>query len=128
MIYLSLGILCIFFIELFILFNVFADVRSVLIISREAFATLSSKQLSDDEKEMKVRRYSLDIGKSTLVFMSKGVLIGVFLYALYHFLLIVFSLSDVVVIEVALLLSTILAMTLFSLFYTRLRSVIIQRI
>lgn len=128
MIYITLFLLCILFIELFILFDINSNIKSVLHLSREAFKIIMSTELDDEEKEKLVRKSSLDIFKATLLFLTKVVLVFLVLYVVYKVLLLSFSLSEDRIIEVSFFLHTIVSLTLMGLLYSWLRSVIIRRL
>ena len=128
MIYITLLLLSVLFIELFIVFDLNDTARSVLRISRDAYSVMMSSDLGDDEKERFVRRSALDMFKITLVFIVKLVIILLALYVLYLILSSVFSLSEDRVIEASLLPQTIIALILLGYLYIRLRSVIIRRL
>jgi len=128
MIYISLFLLCITFIELFILLNLNSNIKSVLGRSRNAYEVIMSTELNDEEKEKRVRKSSLDIFRDTIIFFVKMILMTLILYIFYKVLLFLFSLSEDQVIAVSLSLYTVVALTLAALFYGWLRSVIIQRL
>lgn len=78
-----LFLFCLIFVELFILLKIMKDVRSVLDLSKEASRVLMSKEMSDDEKEVFIRRSSLGLFKSSFILMFKFICIIFVLYALY---------------------------------------------
>jgi hypothetical protein len=128
MIYISLVLLSVLFIELFILFDINDTARSVLRISRDAYSIMQSSELDDGEKERYIRGSALDMFKITLVFLVKIILILLALYVLFIILSSVFSLSEVRLMEASLLPQTIIALILLGFLYIRLRSVIIRRL
>jgi hypothetical protein len=128
MIYITLLLLSVRFIELFILFDINDTIRSVLRISRDVYSIMKSSELAEDEKEQFVRRSALDMFKTTLVFLVKIAFILLAFYVLYIILSSVFSLSEDRLIEASLLPRTIIALILFGFLYIRLRSVIIRRL
>ena len=128
MIYITLLLLSVLFIELFVLVDITHSVKSVLRISRDAYSTMMSSELDEKEKEKFVRRSSLDMFKITLVVLVKITFILMALYVLYIILSSMFSLSEDRLIEVSFLPQTILALILFGFLYIRLRSVIIRRL
>ena len=128
MIYITLLLLSVLFIELFILFDINDTIRSVLRISRDVYSIMKSSELDENEKERFVRRSALDMFKITLVFLVKIAFILLALYVLYIILSSVFSLSEERLIEVSLLPQTIVALILLGFLYIRLRSVIIRRL
>ena len=128
MIYITLLLLSVLFIELFIILDINGTVRSVLRISRDACSIMKSSELDEIEKERFVRRSALDMFKITLVFLAKIILILLALYVLYIILSSMFSLSEDRLIEASFLPQTIIALILFGFLYIRLRSVIIRRL
>jgi hypothetical protein len=128
MIYITLLLLSVLFIELFIILDINGTVRSVLRISRDACSIMKSSELDENEKERFVRRSALDMFRITLVFIAKIVLILLALYVLYIILSSMFSLSEASLIEASFLPQTIIALILFGFLYIRLRSVIIRRL
>jgi hypothetical protein len=127
-IYITLLLLSVLFIELFILFDINDSIRTVLRISRDAYSTVMSSELNDNEKELFVRRSSLAMFKITLAFLVKITFVLLALYVFYLLLSFLFSLSEEQLIKVSLLPQTIIALILLSFLYIRLRSVIIRRL
>lgn len=128
MVYILIYLLCILFIELFILFDINSNIKSVLHLSREAFKIIVSKELTDEEKEKLVRNSSLEIFKTTLLFITKVMLVFLVLFVVYKVLLISFSLSEDRFIEVSFFLHTIVSLTVMGVLYSWLRSVVIRRL
>ena len=128
MIYVSLLLLSVLFIELFILFGINNSVRSVLRVSREAYAVIMASELNDNEKELFLRRSSLDMLGITLIFLAKIAAIVLALFILFLLLSSAFSLSGDRLIEVSLLPQTMIALIVLGVLYIRLRSVIIRRL
>jgi len=128
MIYIALLLLSVLFIELFILFDINDSIRSVLRISRDAYSTVMSSELDDNEKELFVRRSSLAMFKITLAFLLKIMFVLLALYVFYILFSFLFSFSGEELIKVSLLPQTIIALILLSFLYIRLRSVIIRRL
>jgi hypothetical protein len=128
MIYLSLMLLSIVFIELFIQFNVNGSIRSILRISQDAFAVIMSSDLDDEAKEKLVRRSSLDIFRATLIFFVKFALICLAVYVIFRLLSYLFSLSENQMIAASFLLSTMAALIVLGFLYIWLRGVIVRRL
>ena len=83
MIYAALALMCVLFIELFILLNLRLRADEIFSVSREAMQTMSSKSLSDAEKEVAIRGCSLRLLKATLLFTGLFGLIVLALVAVY---------------------------------------------
>jgi hypothetical protein len=128
MIYVSLSLLSIVFIELFIRFDMDGSIRSILRISRDALAIITSRDLDDDTKEKVVRRSSLDIFRATLLFLAKFALICMAIYTLFLLLSYLFALSEERVIAASFLPATIVALVIAGSLYIWLRSVIVRRL
>jgi hypothetical protein len=128
MIYLSLLLLCIIFIELFILLDLNSNIKSVFVRSKDAYNVVISTKLNDDVKEKSVRQSSLAIFKDTVIFLVKLILVIFILYIIYILLLSLFSLSKDQMIAASFSLYTIIILTVASLIYSWIRSVIIKRL
>ena len=83
MIYVSLMLFCVVFFESFVSLRLAADAVAIMARSQEAMRVLTSAELSDDDKEVFVRRASGQIFIATLRFAAKFALIGLALYALF---------------------------------------------
>ena len=83
MIYVSLLLFCVVFFELFVSLRIGTDAVAIMARSQEAMQVLASAELSDDDKEVFVRRASAQIFIATLRFAAKFASIGLVLYALY---------------------------------------------
>lgn len=83
MIYAVLVFMCAVFIELFSLFNIQAHLRSSMSISKESLAVFRSGTMTDEEKEVLMRRGSLAILKVTFLFTVKIIFIFLLLFLLY---------------------------------------------
>lgn len=68
--YVALMAMCILFIELFIRLKMRDRIDRIFKVSREAAKIITSKELSDRQKEVLVRRSSMTLLKSTLTFSS----------------------------------------------------------
>jgi hypothetical protein len=84
MIYVPLMLFCVVFFELFRSLRIAADAMAIMARSQEAMRVLGSAKLSDDEKEVFVRRASGQIFISTLRFAAKFALIALTLVALFE--------------------------------------------
>jgi|KBSMisStandDraft_5_1062788.scaffolds.fasta_scaffold934058_2 hypothetical protein len=94
MIYVSLLLFCVVFFELFVSLRIATDAMAIMARSQEAMRVLGSAQLSDDDKEVFVRRASGQIFIATLRFAAKFALIGLALYALFWCTVTVFPNSE----------------------------------
>jgi len=83
MIYVLLMLFCVVFFELFVSLRIATDAVAIMARSQEAMRVLTSAELSDDDKEVFVRRASGQIFIATLRFAAKFALIGLALYALF---------------------------------------------
>jgi hypothetical protein len=83
MVYLLLFPLCLAFVEMFILLKVMDDTQSILVLSRQAVDVLVSKEMSDDEKEVFMRKRSLVLFKATFYFTLKFLAIFAVFFAVY---------------------------------------------
>jgi hypothetical protein len=83
MVYLLLFPLCLAFVEMFILLKVMEDTQSILVLSRQAVDVLVSKEMSDDKKEVFMRKRSLALFKATFCFTLKFLAIFAVLFAVY---------------------------------------------
>lgn len=128
MIYLSLFLLCIIFIELVILLDLSSNIKSVFVRSQDAYNIIISTKLNDDAKEKRVRQSSLAIFKDTVFFLVKLILTIFILYVIYIILLSLFSLSEDQMVAASFSLYTIISLTVAAFFYSWLRSVIIKRL
>ena len=126
MIYFFLVILCVAFIELFILLDVTGKVKSVLNVSREAAAVLMSSDMSDDEKEAIIRRSSLDLFKATFSFTLKFAIIFLVLYGLYEAFVYVFPESGQALYESMFSWIVILALTAVGMGYVWVRNKVLK--
>ena len=68
--YVALMAMCILFIELFIRLKMRDRIDRIFKVSREAAKIITSKELSDKQKEVLVRRSSITLLKATLTFSS----------------------------------------------------------
>lgn len=83
MIYIYLATSCIAFVELFIALNIQREAVSLLSQSRDAMKVVMSSDLHDDEKEVLVRRASIEMFKSTFLFLGKFLAIVAVLFGIY---------------------------------------------
>jgi hypothetical protein len=86
MVYLLSFLFCILFIELFIRWNFLEAIQSVLEFSRKGIFALTSSEMSDDQKEVFIRRQSLDLFKATFSLVAKFLGAFLILYAIYRFI------------------------------------------
>jgi hypothetical protein len=83
MLYVYLGVSCIAFVELFIALDILHESRSLISRTHEAMRVVMSTELDDDQKEVFMRRASLEMFKSTGLFLGKFLVIAAALYAVY---------------------------------------------
>ena len=83
MIYIYLAISCIAFVELFIWLDTKREALSLMAQSRDAMGVITSSDLDDDEKEVLVRRASVEIFKCTFMLIGKFLAIVAVLYCIY---------------------------------------------
>ena len=83
MVYAVLFPFCIVFFELFALLKVGRDAMAIITRSQEAMRVLMYSELADDDKEVLMRRGSVEIFKATLRFALKFVATGAVLYLLF---------------------------------------------
>lgn len=83
MIHLLLLVLCVTSVELFVLLGLRHDIVAMISVSREAVGILTSSRLADLEKEVLLRRKSLELFRLTAVFSSKFLLICLFACLIY---------------------------------------------
>lgn len=83
MIYIYLATSCIAFIELFIWLDTKREAVSLLAQSRDAMSVVMSSDLGDEEKEVLVRRASVELFKCTFLFLGKFLAIVAVLYFIY---------------------------------------------
>ena len=82
MVYFLLIVISIVFVELFIALNILPDAQGVLKLSSESVNVMKSKEMSDDEKEVFMRKNSLTMLIATLKFAGKFISIFIVLYIL----------------------------------------------
>jgi len=85
MIYALLLLSCVIFFELFMFFDIPSNLKSSMSLSKKALAVVKSKSISDDEKELLMRRSSIAILKVTFIFAFKILLIFMVLSSIYFF-------------------------------------------
>lgn len=83
MIYASLTIFCVVFVELFLFLDIRKDIALVASTARKSLGVLASSEMADDAKEAFVRHASLDIFRTTGIFATKVIAIFVVLYFIY---------------------------------------------
>lgn len=83
MLYIYLAVSCIAFIESFIALDIQRDARALITRSREAMSVIMSSDLDDDQKEAYTRSASLQMFKSTGLFVIKFLAIGAALFVIY---------------------------------------------
>jgi hypothetical protein len=74
---------CIVMFELFVLLKIGRDAMAIITRSQQSMRVLMSSELGDDDKEVAMRRASVDIFKATLRFALKFFSIGLILYLLF---------------------------------------------
>ncbi len=128
MIYASLSVICVLFVELSILLKLNDAVKSLFSLSRQAFGVITSKELSDLEKEVMIRQAFLDVLKVTSVFIFKFVVILLVLYSAYLLFAIVLPFSEQAFVDSLYSIEVIVLLTLVAVVYFWLRNVIVQRL
>jgi hypothetical protein len=83
MIYALLFPLCVVFLELFLLLDLRKEAIAIVARSREAVRVMVAKDISDDDKEVFMRRASLAMLKATATFTLKFLAIVAVLYAIF---------------------------------------------
>lgn len=83
MIYMLLALFGILFVELFLYFNLRTQIASIITLSREAVTVLLSSTIEDHDKEVFIRRRSLELLKVTTAFTVKFLLIFFVIYLVY---------------------------------------------
>jgi hypothetical protein len=78
-----LVLLCIAFVELFILLDLRRNFAAVAVHSREGISVLISSRLDDEEKEIIIRRKALDLFLATVLMVGKFLVIAVLAYSVY---------------------------------------------
>lgn len=126
MIYASLAIFCVVFVELFLFLDIRKDVARLASTAQESLRVLASAKMTDDEKEALVRRASLDLFKATGLFTVKVIAIVAVLYLVYSLFIVALpdlepELLQSFVSPLAILITSIVAMG-----YAWLRNVILK--
>jgi hypothetical protein len=114
-------LMCIVFVELFVILHLQQDASSILQASKEAMGVLSSSEITDDEKEVFARRASLRIFKVTGSFLGKFLLLFAALYAMYAGAVEFFSMPEESFIQTMLSLPVLLGLTIVAIAYTWIR-------
>jgi Ca2+/H+ antiporter len=79
----ALSVICVAFVELFIFLNMVTRARAILACSQQSIAVIKAKDLTDDEKEEKIRRSTLESLKLTLTFAALFLSLCAALFGLY---------------------------------------------
>ena len=128
MIYALLFLMCVVFVELVILMDMREHLKSTMILSKEALAILTSSVIEDDQKEIFMRRRSLEILKTTAIFTAKFFLIFLILYILYVLTVQFSPVSKKAFIDTMLSLRALFTMTVTALFYIWMRNAVCKRL
>ncbi len=128
MIYVSLLLFGVVFFELFLLLQIGTDAMAIIARSQEAMRVLVSPQLSDDDKEVFVRRASGQIFVATLRFAGKFALIGLALYALFWCLVTVFPDSERELLQSFVSPLVIVALTVATVAYAWVRKTVVAQL
>ncbi len=126
MTYFLLFLICIIFIELFIILNLREQVSKLMGLSKEAMSIIRSKSLDEEQKEKQIRKKALETFMLTVLSTLKFLLIFL---ALFVFQRVVFIVSPTVgqtIMEKIVSVETIVLLTFFSIFYVWIRNVISQ--
>jgi hypothetical protein len=127
MIYVSLLLFCVVFFELFLSLRIGADALAIMARSQESMRVLMSAELSDDDKEVFVRRASAQIFIATLRFAAKFALIGLALYALFWCTVTVFPNSERPLLKSLVSPLVIVALTIATMAYAWIRKAVVPR-
>lgn len=128
MIFLLLFFFCIAFVELFILLNLAGNVHSVVELSREAVGVLLSTHMDDDDKEVVMRRKSVELFKATFLFVAKLLSVFLILYAIYFVIEQISSETGQAILDGFQSLSILLILTVAAMGYVWLRNVFRQKL
>ena len=82
--YILLLAFSIIFVELFILLKILPDTKVVLDLSQSAVGVMSSKDMTDREKEAFMKKNSISLMVTTLKFIFKFLVVIGIIYALYY--------------------------------------------
>lgn len=121
MIYFSLFIMCILFIETSYWLGLMAHIRAIIIASKASIACILSKDISDAEKEKSARTNSLAIFKDTFLFVVKFGMAAAIVFVMYGVLL---QFTDISLDHLASLLmswSALITLSIFSILYIKIR-------
>lgn len=121
MIYFSLFIMCILFIETSYWLGLMAHIRAIIIASKASIACILSKDISDAEKEKSARTNSLAIFKDTFLFVVKFGIAAAIVFVMYGVLL---QFTDISLDHLASLLmswSALITLSIFSILYIKIR-------
>ncbi|KAB7619690.1 hypothetical protein [Alkalilimnicola sp. S0819] len=128
MIYLVLGLMCVVFVELVIRMGLSGLARSIIGESREALAVIGSPTLSDDQKQVSVRRSALTLLAASLKMGAKLVLIALVLGAIGAGAARMLAVSEQQMFASMLSPVGLLALTVAGLLYLRIRHAVHQRL
>lgn len=121
MIYFSLFIMCILFIETSYWLGLMAHIRAIITASKASIACILSKDISDAEKEKSARTNSLAIFKDTFLFVVKFGIAAAIVFVMYGVLL---QFTDISLDHLASLLmswSALITLSIFSILYIKIR-------
>jgi hypothetical protein len=90
MIYGPLLFMSVVLFELFLRLKMGENAKTILASSQEAMRVLAASDLADEEKELFMRRGSVEILKATLLLAAKLVLAGAILFALFELIVMMF--------------------------------------
>jgi hypothetical protein len=127
-IYASLSLICVLFVELSVLLRLFDTVKSLFSLSWQAVGIVYSKEFSDHEKEVMVRQASLDVLKATSILIFKFVAVILGLYFTYLLLAWVLMFSETEFVNSLYSIKAIVLCVLVAVVYFRLRNVFVQRL
>lgn len=123
MVYLILILLSISFVELFVFLRIIKDSLGILKLSSESISVLKSKAMSDDDKELYMRKNSVRMFIATLMFFGKLLLIFFILFG-FVYLVKMFSVSLAEeVVQSFFSVGILISLTAATLFYVWVRSI-----
>ena len=128
MIYAYLVASSIVFVELFIFLNIRASAIAIVAQSRDSMAVLTSREMSDEEKEPLVRRASLNIFVATLVFLVKFLFIAAALFGIYWALVAIFPELHNQIVTSLVSPIVVLVLTVIALLYAWVRNVVLEKL
>jgi len=128
MIYIILMISSILFVELFLAFSITSEAKKVIQLTSNALETVKSKSLTDREKEVFMRKNSLVMLLTTLMFIVKFFSIFIIIYIFINgFLFFYPDLTDLIMMNLTSL-KPLLLLSLATLIYVWARNVISSKL